>query len=214
MTESSAAVSTAPAKPPSFWEDVIDIFFQPADVFRRRQTKSMWPPLLFVAIAIGVISYFTFAAMQPIIDAEFARGMAKAMAKNPQFTQEMADKMRATSESIGKFVIGPTMLIIMLVLGLVTWLLGKLVGAKQTLQAAMVVAAWAYFPRIIGAVISGAQALFMDPSKLTSQMSVSLSPARFLDPDASNQLLFQFLGRLDLITIWVTVLLAIGLCVT
>jgi hypothetical protein len=35
-----------------------------------------------------------------------------------------------------------------------------------------------------------------------------------MDPDATNPVLFQFLGRLDLITIWVTVLLAIGLYVT
>jgi hypothetical protein len=54
----------------------------------------------------------------------------------------------------------------------------------------------------------------MDPAKLTGQMSISLSPARFMDPDASNPLLFQLMGRLDLITIWVTILLAIGLYVT
>jgi hypothetical protein len=69
-------------------------------------------------------------------------------------------------------------------------------------------------PRVIGAVIGGVQGLLMDPSKLTSQLSISLSPARFMDPDATNPVLFQFLGRLDLITIWVTVLLAIGLYVT
>ena len=54
----------------------------------------------------------------------------------------------------------------------------------------------------------------MDPSKLNSALSISLSPARFLDPDATNPLLYQVLGRFDLITIWVTVLLAIGLYVT
>jgi hypothetical protein len=35
-----------------------------------------------------------------------------------------------------------------------------------------------------------------------------------MDPDTTNPLLYQLLGRLDLITIWVTVLLAIGLYVT
>ena len=45
-------------------------------------------------------------------------------------------------------------------------------------------------------------------------MSISLSPARFLDPDTANPLLLQALGRLDLFTIWVTVLLSIGLYAT
>ena len=73
MTESTANAAVAPAKSPSFWEDVIDIFYQPAEVFRRREGKSSWPPLLFVAIAMGVIVFATFNVLQPIFDAEFAR---------------------------------------------------------------------------------------------------------------------------------------------
>jgi hypothetical protein len=102
----------------------------------------------------------------------------------------------------------------MFILGVFTWFVGKIVGSKQTFQAALVVAAWSYMPRVLGAVIGGVQGLLMDPAKLTSQLSISLSPARFMDPDATNAVLYQSLGRLDLITIWVTVLLAIGVYVT
>lgn len=214
MTESAtAAAPTQPAQS-SFWEDVIDIFFQPADVFRRRQNRSVWPPMLFVAISIGIIFFATFNTLEPIFAAEFARNTAKVMAKNPQITQEMMDKQRAIGESITRYGIGVVMLVTMFILGVVTWILGKLVGSKQTFQAALVVAAWSYMPRVIGAVIAGVQGLLMDPSKLTSQLSISLSPARFMDPESTNQVLYQLLGRLDLITIWVTVLLAIGMYVT
>jgi hypothetical protein len=110
----------------------------------------------------------------------------------------------------------------MFVIGAVSWLVGKLFESKQvgdtsrtakstwTFQAALVVAAWAYMPRVLGTIIGGIQGLLMDPAKLTSQMSISLSPARFMDPEATNPLLYQFLGRFDLITIWVTVLLGVG----
>ncbi len=54
----------------------------------------------------------------------------------------------------------------------------------------------------------------MDPAKLTGQMAISLSPARFFEPDQPSPITYQFLGRLDLITIWVTILLAVGLYVT
>jgi len=214
MTESTAPAAATRPQQSSFWEDVIDIFFQPADVFRRRQSRSVWPPMLFVAASIAVIFFVTFNTLQPAFDAEFTRGAAKAMAKDPRVTQEMMDKGRDITEATTKYAIGIVMLVTMFVLGLVTWLLARLVGARITFSTALVVAAWSYMPRVIGGVIAGAQGLLMDPSKITGQMAISLSPARFLDPDTANPLLLQLLGRLDLITLWVTVLLAVGVYVT
>ena len=37
---------------------------------------------------------------------------------------------------------------------------------------------------------------------------------RFLDPDTVSPLLLAVVARIDLITIWITILVAIGLCVT
>ena len=214
MTASADPVTAAPAKAPSFWEDLIDIFVKPADVLRRWQLKSAWAPLFFVAIAIGVISYFTFPSLQPAIDADYNRGMAVAMAKNPALTQEIVDKGRNFSESIGRYAVGVITFIAMLVVGLVAWLVGKLFGSKQTLQAGIVVAAWAFMPRVLGALITAVQALLLDPTKMTSVQNFSLGPARFYDPGKTDPVLLGMLGRVDLITIWVTVLLAVGLYAT
>lgn len=215
MSESSAAAASASAPPqPSFWEDVIDIFFQPANVFRRRQNRSVWPPMLFVAIGIGLIFFITFNTLQPIFDAEFTRGTAKVMASNPQLTPAALDKMRSVNLSIARYAIGVIMLITMAVLGSIVWLVGKFFGSEQTYHAALVVAAWSYMPRVIGSVLAGVQGLVMDPSKLNSQLAISLSPARFLDVDSANPVLYQILGRFDLITIWVTVLIGVGIHVT
>jgi hypothetical protein len=209
------APASAPAKDQSFWEDLIDIFISPAGVFRRRQYKSVWPPLLFVSIAIGVIVFATFNTLQPIFEAEFNRAMAQA-AKNggPQAPAEQIAKIRDVSVSVGRYIIGPTMLAAMLVIGFISWLVGKMFGSRQTFQAAMVVAAWSYMPRVLGAVLGGVQGLIMDESQLTGQAAVSLGPARFFDPDSTNPLLLQLLIRFDLMTLWVTVLLAVGLHVT
>ena len=213
MSESTSA-PTMPATKTSFWEDVIDIFVQPAAVFRRREKSSPWPPMLFVAISIAVIFFVTFNTLEPIFDAEFSRNAAKNMAKNPQVTPEMMEKMRGFGVATAKYGLGIIMLVTMFVIGAVSWLVGKLFDSKQSFQAALVVAAWAYMPRVLGTIIGGIQGLLMDPAKLTSQMSISLSPARFMDPEATNPLLYQFLGRFDLITIWVTVLLGVGFYVT
>ena len=214
MTEPTASSAPPPATKASFWEDLIDIYFKPADVFRRRQHTSVWPPMLFVALSVAIIFFVTYNTLQPLFDAEFSRNTAKMMEKNPQLTQEMMDRTRSFGEAVTKYGVGVIMLLTMFVVGVLTWVLGKVVGSKQTFHAALVVAAWAYMPRVLGTVIGGIQGLMMDPANLTSQLSISLSPARFYDPDTTNAVLYQFLGRLDLITIWVTVLLAIGVYVT
>lgn len=170
--------------------------------------------MLFVAISIGIIFFATFNTLEPAFGADIARAGAKAMAKNPQITQEILDKQRSIGETVTRYGISVVMLVTMFILGVVAWLVGKLVGSQQTFQAALVVAAWSYVPRVIGAVIGGVQGLLMDPDKLNSAMAISLSPARFMNPDTANPGLIQLVARFDVITIWVTVLLAIGLYVT
>ena len=54
----------------------------------------------------------------------------------------------------------------------------------------------------------------MDPAALTGRFQLSLGLGRFLDPDSASPILLALLGRVDLFSIWVTVLLAIGLSVT
>jgi len=208
ITQTAAAPNA-----PSFWEDVIEIFVHPVDVFRRRADTSFWPPLLFVAITIGVITFATFNVLTPIFEAEFARNTAKQVAQNPQAAAQI-NAMKDTMLNVSKFTIPIFLIIGTMVLGLVTWLVSKMFDAKTTAGQGLLVASWAYMPRVLGTIAVSAQALFMDPAKLNSQLAVSLSPARFLDVETANPILYQMLGRLDLMILWETVLLAIGIYVT
>src|SRR5207245_832666 len=92
-----------PAESASFWEDLIDIFYAPVKVFRRRVNASPWPAFFVVSLGIAVISFFTFSAMQPIMDAEFARAAPAMMRRSPQITQEMLDRMKGYQETFGKY---------------------------------------------------------------------------------------------------------------
>jgi hypothetical protein len=217
MSETTDYTGTPQAQPapqgpmPSFWEDAIDIFVSPVGVFRRRADDTFWKPFLFVIIAFSVISIATFDSLQPIFESEFTRRMA---ASSQKLTPEQAATGMAMGMKFAKYLIPFGVTIGMIVLGFVTWLAAKLFGAKTTLSQAFVVVAWSYFPRILGVIAGGVQGLLMDPSKLNSALSISLSPARFMDPDASNPLLYPFVGRLDITILWETVLLAIGIYVT
>ena len=202
----------APQAPmPSFWEDAIDIFVSPVGVFSRRENDSFWKPFLFVIVAFSVISIATFDSLQPIFESEFTRRMA---ASNQKLTADQAAAGMGFMLKFAKYLVPFGVTVGMVILGFATWLVSKFFSAKTTVSQAFVVAAWSYFPRILGVIAGGVQGLFMDPSKLTAAQSISLSPARFMDPDASNPLVYQLLGRLDITVLWETVLLAIGIYVT
>jgi hypothetical protein len=215
MTETlDAAAKPASAERVAVWEDFIDIFYAPSNVFARRQHGSFWIPMLAVTMLVGTLFYLNSGAMQPIMDAEFNRGMAAAMRQNPQLTPEAMDRFRQIGTRIGQIVIFVMMPLTITMIGVCLWLIGKLFEAKQTFKAALVVAAYAYVPRVVETVFNGLQALMLDPANLNGRFRLSLGPGRFIDPDTASPLLLAIVGRIDLFTIWVTILLAIGLSVT
>ena len=210
----SGTVASPAPEPASLWEDFLDILYEPSAVFARREKGNFWIPMLVVTIALGALFLANGRVMDPIIDAETQRGMAAAMEQNPQITPEMVDQMRGVSGTIMKVSMFLTIPIVLFVIGVVLYLVGKLFGAQQTFRAALVVAAYAYVPKIIEAVLAGVQGFFVDPAQLDGRFRLTLGIGRFLDPDTTSPMLVGLLGRVDVFTIWVTVLLAIGLAVT
>ena len=213
-SEQSPSATPEAAASASRWEDFIDIFYAPSTVFQRREHTGFFIPMLVVTLLVGTIVLLNSGVLQPVMDAEFTRATAAAMKKNPNVTAEMMEKMRGTGEKIAKvgaFVFVP---VAMFCVGLVLWLCGKLMDAKQTVAQAIMVASFAFVPRIIENVLNGVQGLLFDPAALNGRYRLTLGPGRFLDPDTASPLLLALVGRMDLFTIWVTVLLAIGLAVT
>jgi hypothetical protein len=207
----AGATTTAPSSA-SRWEDFIDIFYAPSTVFARRAGSGFGIPMLVVTLALAAVGLATFNAMSPIMDAEFARGAASATKKG--VTAEQMQSMRAIGEKVARVMIVIIWPVMIFLTGVVLWVCGKLVGARQTVGAAVMVAAYANVPRIVGAVLAGLQALLIDPARLDSRYAVTLSAARLLDRDAVSPVLYALAGRLDLFTLWATVLLAVGLAVT
>ena len=211
MTEPHVAAPVpAPAERTSRWEDFIDVFYAPAEVFRRRASESFAVPLLVVALAMAVLAITNAGVLQPMLDAEFARQTQAAMRANPAITPEMLDRMKGFGEAIQRYGTIVVAIIGMLLVGTFTWLVAKLVDSKQTLHASIVVACYAWVAHVVEQIVYGIEGLLMNPDQLTSHYAVQIGPARFLDVDHTSPVVMALLDRLDLFTIWVTVLLAIG----
>ena len=200
---------------PNAFADALEIFYSPRAVFERRKAEpSFGLPLLLLVVVTAVLVFAFRGAMDPIFHAEFRRGFAVAMKQNPQLTQEMADKAEGTWRKFTPLIVIGYMLFVPLLVGFTLWIAGKFVAAKQELGAACMVATFAFYPRVLESIVNALQALVLPEESLTGRFSVSLGPARFLNPDTANPALLAILGRLDLFTLWITVILAIGLMVT
>lgn len=209
----STGTPPTPAKA-ALWEDFVDIFTTPAAVFARREKGSFWIPTLTIAAVVGVVFIANQGVLQPMLDAEFQRATAAAMRNNPAVTPEMMSRMRSFGEKMAMVMAFLGVPIAVFLIATALWLTGKLFDALQSFHAALVVAAYAYVPKLVESVLMTVQGLLMDPASLDGRYRMSLGPARFLDPDTVSPVLLAVLGRVDVITLWVTVLLAIGLSVT
>ncbi len=153
-------------KKASWWEDYIDIFYTPSTVFLRRMTSGFGLPMLILTLVIGGLVIVNSGAISSIADAEFTRSTAAAMKANPQLTPEMMQKGRGFAEGLSKvggFIFVP---VGVLFVGLFLWIVGKFVGAKQTLGAAMMVTAYSFVPRALEQVLVSIQALVLDTSAM------------------------------------------------
>ena len=212
---SNPNAETAPiAKPAPLWEDFIDIFHSPSEVYERRRDANPWPMLLIITVLATAIGVLTWNSLSPIFESEMRAQFAKGMAANPQITQDMVDSQIKVGMFMRRWgaVFYP---IFALLFALLVWLLGKIVGAKElTYTRALVSFAWASIITIVQALALGVQGLLLDVSTITASEKIGFSPARFLSQESTSPFLYGALKTLDLFTIWWVVVIAIGVRVT
>ena len=203
------------AKRPSVFEDFIDIFGSPSEVFARRENNGFGIALLVLTAILTALYFGTRSLLQPVWDAEWARNAALMAKQNPGMTAEQLEMGRKFTEGVfGGLAVAFGIPIIVCLLALVMWVAGKPFDSKQTLRSAFVVATYSYFPRIVEAILNAIQGLLLDVESLTGLQSLKLGPTRFMDIDAASPVVIALLGRVDVFTLWVTVLIVIGLKVT
>jgi hypothetical protein len=206
--------SARPERPPSVWEDLLEIFYSPTAVFeRRRETPAFGLALIVFVVLVAGLSFAFRGLMEPIFDAEFKRGMAQAMKQNPSLTPEMMEKGKTFAKQfiiVGVLFYG---LVTPPLLGIILWFIGKLMDSKAEVGQMIMVATYSMFPKLLETILGAVQLLVLPEESIRSRFSLSLGVGRFLDPDSTSPLLLAILGRVDVFTLWVTVLLGLGLAV-
>ncbi|HET9799975.1 MAG TPA: Yip1 family protein [Gemmatimonadaceae bacterium] len=197
-------------EPASRWEDFIDIFYTPSTVFARRATSGFFLPMVIVTLAAGALFLVNSGVWSQVMEAEMTRALAR---QSRTLSPEQLERARAIGGTISKIGVLAFIPIGIFFTGLALWLVGKLFEAKETFGQALMIASYAYLPRVVEGIATSIQGLVLDPSTFTGRWKLSLGLGRFLDPDTASPVLLALLARVDVFTLWVTVLLAIGLAV-
>jgi hypothetical protein len=210
MYASTDGGTTAPPKA-SLIEDCIDIWFSPASVFTRRgPSGSALGPFLVAAVLMVVLYYAALGSMQAVFDAEVARAITEAQAQNPQMSSEQVEATRGIIEGSIKYGAILFMPIVLLLLGCGVWLMSKMLGGSLSFGGGIMVASFAYFPKVFELLLVSVQGMVRDTSTWNGRYDFSWGLGRIMD-NSGAQGVYNLLGRVDVFTIWVTILVSVGL---
>lgn len=203
----------------SQWQRVTNAFTAPSKTFEdiKRGNRSWWMPFILLAVA----GYILFVAvdqkigLQQVVDNQI-RMSPKAQERLAQATPEQRETSNKFTLAITKgfFLGGPVVgLIIVAVLSLV--LLGTInfvFGGRAKYADIFAVYYYAYLPTLVK-VLLGIVVIFagMAPESFNVKNFAPTNIGAFLDPVDTNKALYAVATSLDAITLWILVLLSIGI---
>ena len=207
------APATAPKKP-SVFEDFIDIFYAPRQVFARRRDGEFLTALVVLTILVALFGYLFYNLLQPAFSAMTDRAIETARQKNPAIREEQLRAMRGFMEKSQAF--GPVIAVPLaaLVGALGIWIVAKFFDARQTFGQALTVSTYSMFPVLLAWVAMAAMSFVVPAEQVQGLQSYMLSPARFLDADTTNQGVLTALMRIEPFTIWGAYITAVGISET
>ena len=203
--------SPAPVQKAALWEDLVDIFYAPSQVYDRRRDGRFGHALIAVILLNVLLMVAFWGALQPIFEATVEMSLRQAAAKGQAMSAEQMQAARGFGSTMGGIMAVVGVPIAILGAAFLTWVFGKLLDASVTFAQAMAIVSLAQLPRVIGWLVIGAQALLGDNDK--PLFSYMLGPSRFMDPETTSATALGLAARVEPFTIWATVLIAIGVAV-
>lgn len=210
MSDVSPVVVAPQEKPSNPFSRIVGVLFSPSQTFADIARKPDWVVPLLLLLVVSYISVFTITGKVDFNSAYREQMEAQHM---PADQQERA--MRFAS-AIGKSVmyVAPFLGIGGLVVAAALMFLGlRMVGGQLTFLQALSVTAYAWMPHVLAGIIGIVVGMTRKTIGVEELQTLVHSNPAFLVHMKTNPMLFNFLSSLDLFTVWVIVLLTIGLAI-
>jgi Yip1 domain len=212
-TDASPAVDRGPAKM-SEWSRLLGVFFEPGKTFADIAERPRWLVPLLIGILSAVLLIYLFNR-----HVGWESTLERAMDNN-RFVQQLTPEQRQIAldrqlrlvpvfSYIGAILGFPITLL--LVAGLATGIIRGLLGTPIRFAQAFAVMAYAFLPRVIYAGLSISVMFLKNPDEFDLQNAFASNPGAFMDPQKSSRFLYTLASQLDVFSIWVMLLMAVGL---
>lgn len=192
----------------SRWEDYIDVFFSPGELYARRAHDSV-APAFWTLLLLSLVLYYAFLPVNEVViraGMETARAQVAAQGQDPA---AMAGMVRFATYAGG--VLGTIMLAIMVFgAALLLWLLARLVDLKATYRQGLVVAVYAGFIYLLMQLATSVLGLVLGDGITNPMGDLSFGLLRFIEPATPPGALEALLRRSELFLIWQAVVWGIG----
>jgi len=196
---------------------ITGVFLDPKKAFADIAARPSWILPVVFSVIIGLAFVYLFTSR--IGWDRYFHQMADTNTRMQQMEaqqRETAIQMQVKFGPIGGYVfgvIGPPLLA--LIVGGVILLMAKLGGASLKFKQTFAIAAWASLPRVISGILALVVMLTKNPDDFNLQNPLPFfNLGGFLDPPpGSGKFIYTLATSFDLFTIWIILLLAVGISV-
>jgi len=193
------------------WEDVIDVFVSPFQLFKRQANESWVKPWLVLSVIFAVL-YIAFMGPNGELSIATAREMMARVGKElPAAAQQPPSLVRGILAA----VIGQPLAVLVfggLMGGFLLWAASAVAGGGPRFKQAMTIVLWAAFPGILQKVISGVLVLIKSNSGAElSAADASTGILRFISPASVPIPVYTALAMVDIFVLWQVILWAVAL---
>lgn len=200
-SEPTATVQETPPAAASRWEDYIDVFFSPVELFERRRNDRVAPPF-WTLIGLGLLFYFLLLPATQIMI------RARATTEEAAAAMERMGTLMAVFGGIGV----PIMYAVMVAAAaFLLWLGGRVADIRTDFNRMMLIATYAGFVMLLSQILASVVVIVMGDASFDAMRSMSFGPLRFVGSADMNPFLTALLGRFELFAIWQALLWAIGI---
>lgn len=212
-TDAAPTMESQPAKMNEF-SRLLGVFFEPKRTFENIAERPRWlvPMLILMVSSIVLIYLFsTHVGWEPYLHRIMDRN-PRIQQLDPQQRQQLMNTQLRLAPAItyvGALLGTPISLLVVaaIAMGIIRGLLGVPIRFAQ----AFAVTTYAWMPRVIYAGLSIVVLFLKNPDEFDIQNSFASNPGAFMDPEKSSRFLYSMAGALDVFTIWVMLLMAVGL---
>lgn len=198
------ASTTTPPKA-ARWEDYIDVFFSPRELFERRAGDRLLPPLLAL-LAAGVLMYIITLPVNRMV-------MESSMANQPPEAAEAAQQFGIIFLALGGLVVPIFMFITVTFAAFLLWGIGQTFGAELGFGDAMLIATYAAFVYLIAQLLAGVIILVTGAETVDPVRDMSFGVLRFIGTGDTDGSLAAVLRRFDIFAIWQAILWGLGVMI-